>query len=314
MERYIIEQRVKVIHAYYENSRSNQNAYRALRDFFDQFNRPNVRTIGKIVQKFWQTGSVGDLKAPVHARTARTAENIAAVRDSVAVKPSTSTRRRAQQLHLSRSSLMTIMHKDLHLHAYKVQLTQELKPLDHLKRRQWSEWWQEMATVDDQFSKKIIFSDEAHFHLSVFVNKQNCRIWANVNPSVIVEKPMHLQRVTVWCGLWAGGFIGPYFFQNDAGQAVTVNGVRYREMITNFLWPELEDMDVDDMWFQQDGDTCHTANETKALLRDKFNGLVISHGGDVNWPLRLCDLTPLNFFLWGYLKETVYVTKPATIQ
>ncbi|KAL7631743.1 UNVERIFIED_CONTAM: hypothetical protein RMT77_017952 [Armadillidium vulgare] len=174
------------------------------------------------------------------------------------------------------------------------------------------------TTVDDQFSRKIIFSDEAHFHLSGFVNKQNCSIWANAaNPRVIVEKPMHPQRVTVWCGLWAGGIIGPYFFQNEAGQAVTVNGgVRYREMITNFLWHELEEgMDVDDMWwFQQDGATCHTANnETMAILRDKFNGRVISRGGDVNWPPRsCCDLTPLDFFLWGYLKEKVYVDKPAT--
>ena len=54
-----------------------------------------MRTIGKIVQKFEQTGSVGDVKTPVHARTARTAENIAAVRDSVAEEPSTSTHRRA---------------------------------------------------------------------------------------------------------------------------------------------------------------------------------------------------------------------------
>src|SRR5215469_14707821 len=60
--------------------------------------------------------------------------------------------------------------------------------------------------------------------------------------------------------------------------------------------------------------TCHTANETKALLRDKFNGRVISRGGNVNWPSRTCDLTPLDFFLWGYLKEKMYVDKPATIQ
>ena len=78
-----------------------------------------MRTIGKIEQKFEETGSVGNVKTPVHARTARTAENIAAVRDSVAEEPSTSTRRRAQQLHLPRSSLMNIMHKDLNLHAYK---------------------------------------------------------------------------------------------------------------------------------------------------------------------------------------------------
>ena len=71
---------------------------------------------------------------------------------------------------------------------------------------------------------------------------------------------------------------------------------------------------MDDIWFQQDGATCHTANETMALLRDKSNGHVISRDGDVNWPPRSCDLTPLDFFLWGYLKEKVYVDKPATIQ
>ena len=60
-----------------------------------------------------------------------------------------------------------------------------------------------------ELRKKIIFSEEAHFHLSGFVNKQYCRIWGNENPRVIVEKPTHPQRVTVCCSLWAGGVIGP---------------------------------------------------------------------------------------------------------
>lgn len=72
------------------------------------------------VQKFEQTGSVGNEKTPSYARTARTAENMAAVRDSAAEETSTSTHRRAQQLHRSRSSLMNFIHKDLHLHTYKV--------------------------------------------------------------------------------------------------------------------------------------------------------------------------------------------------
>ena len=39
--------------------------------------------------------------------------------------------------------------------------------------------------------KKIIFSDEAHFDLVGYVNKQNCRIWATENPYLYIEKPMH---------------------------------------------------------------------------------------------------------------------------
>ncbi|KYN09543.1 hypothetical protein ALC57_18330 [Trachymyrmex cornetzi] len=46
---------------------------------------------------------------------------------------------------------------------------------------------------------------------------------------------------------------------------------------------------------------------------EQFEGMVISRGGDVNWPPRSCDLTPLDFFLWGYLKSQVYTNKPQTI-
>ena len=52
------------------------------------------------------------------------------------------------------------------------------------------------------------------------------------------------QRVTVWCGFWAGGIIGPYFFENEAGQAANVNDTRYRDMITQFFLPKLNDINV----------------------------------------------------------------------
>ncbi|GFT88630.1 hypothetical protein TNCV_905231 [Trichonephila clavipes] len=41
-----------------------------------------------------------------------------------------------------------------------------------------------------------------------------------------VETPEHPEKLTVWCALWAGGIIGPYFFKNDEGHNVTVNGDR----------------------------------------------------------------------------------------
>jgi hypothetical protein len=101
--------------------------------------------------------------------------------------------------------------------------------------------------VDGDFSKKIIFSDEAHFQLNGHVNKQNCWISSTENPRVIHEKLLHAQRATVWCGCWAGGLIGPYFFEDEAGNAVTVNGEHYRNMITEFLWPHLDGMDLEDV-------------------------------------------------------------------
>ena len=66
------------------------------------------------------------------------------------------------------------------------------------------------------------------------------------------------------------------------------------------------------MWYQQDGATCHSASETIQLLHETFPDRVLSHFGNQNWPLRLCDLTPLDIFFWGYLKLKVYVNKPTT--
>ncbi|GFX16369.1 uncharacterized protein TNCV_32431 [Trichonephila clavipes] len=105
------------------------------------------------------------------------------------------------------------------------------------------------------------------------------------------------EKLTVWCALWAGGIIGPYFFKNDEGHNVKVNGDRYRAMITNFFIPELTNHDVQELWFQQDGVTCHTARATIDLLKDTFGDRLISRFGPVNWPSRSCDLTSLDYFL-----------------
>jgi hypothetical protein len=55
------------------------------------------------------------------------------------------------------------------------------------------------------------------------------------NARVIHEKSLHAQRATVWCGFWDGGVIGPYFFENEIGNAITMNGVRYRIIKNDLL-------------------------------------------------------------------------------
>ncbi|GFX60991.1 DUF4817 domain-containing protein [Trichonephila clavipes] len=159
------------------------------------------------------------------------------------------------------------------------------------------------------FHKRILFSDEAHFWLNGYVNKQNCSIWSEANPQVYVETPLHPEKLTVWCALLAGGIIGPYFFKNDEGH----NGDRYRAMITKFFIPELNNHDVQELCFQQDGATCHTARATINLLKDTLGDRLISHFGPVNLPPRSCDLTPLDYILWGHVKSLVYADKPQTL-
>ncbi|GFV32522.1 DUF4817 domain-containing protein [Trichonephila clavipes] len=81
-------------------------------------------------------------------------------------------------------------------------------------------------------------------------------------------------------------------------------------MITNFFIPELNTHEVQELC---DGATCHTVRATIDLLKDTFGDRLISRFGPVNWPPRSRDLTPLDYFLWGYVKSLVFADKPQTL-
>ncbi|GFY24064.1 putative DD41D transposase [Trichonephila clavipes] len=78
---------------------------------------------------------------------------------------------------------------------------------DHQAKRRFVEWAQSEIAVVPDFHKRILFSDEAHFWWNGYVNKQNCRFWSEANPQVYVETPLHPEKLTVWCALWAGGIL-----------------------------------------------------------------------------------------------------------
>jgi len=75
--------------------------------------------------------------------------------------------------------------------------------------------------------------------------------------------------------------IGPYFFENNDGKAVSVNGGYYRAMLSDFLAPQVHELDVKSLYFQQNGAPCHTSSATIASLRQMFPGRIISKFGDI---------------------------------
>ena len=75
----------------------------------------------------------------------------------------------------------------------------------------------------------------------------------------------------------------------------------------------MQELDLQDMWFQQDAATWHTAGVTMNLLRGEFGENFISRSEAINWPPRSCDLTPLDCLLWDYVKAHVYTDKPTSI-
>ena len=87
------------------------------------------------------------------------------------------------------------MHGNLKFHKYKLMVAQELLELNHETR---------VACCKDILENVpanavLITSDEAHFHLSGFINKHNFHYWSESNSKELHERPLHTEQVTVWC-------------------------------------------------------------------------------------------------------------------
>ncbi|GBN55525.1 hypothetical protein AVEN_59917-1, partial [Araneus ventricosus] len=68
------------------------------------------------------------------------------------------------------------------------------------------------------------------------------------------------------------------------------------------------------VWFQHDGAPAHKILSVKQYLVEEFGEQINAFGGFQEWPPRSSHLTPMDFFLWGYLKQQVYSTPPPTLQ
>jgi hypothetical protein len=106
-----------------------------------------------------KTGSVCTVQLP---------QNIEAVRQYFIRSTRHSARKHSVAVGVSDCSMMKILHKDLNLHSYKMVVVQELSKHDMVNRSTVAEHLIRILSDD-----VIILTDEAHFHLSGYVSKQN---------------------------------------------------------------------------------------------------------------------------------------------
>jgi len=88
-------------------------------------------------------------------------------------------------------------------------------------------------------------------------------------------------------------------FENEAGNAVTVNMDHYVEMLQNFFTPQLARFPVTEkMLLQQDEATSNTARMSMNAVNALFPNRVVSRNGDIPCP-PLPRLNPLRLFFLG---------------
>ena len=142
-----LEQWWEILQHYVENHGNVAKCMRKLRTDFKRRETTSAPYVRYLVKKLKETvGILIDKPKRAKAKTVRTPKNIAAVAENVCEAPSVSIQRRSQQLN--------ILHKDLGMTRYKVQLVQELKPIDHSMRFRFAKWACDRLTEDTDFGKK----------------------------------------------------------------------------------------------------------------------------------------------------------------
>lgn len=323
-----LQERVALVRFFYwHHGQASEalSAYRQDHDIKKTWGPCTMKALRALVAKFEETGSV--LDAPragrpgtVSARKEMVQGSLTAI-SRVTPHGESSLREVSRVTGIPRSTVHKITRSVLGLNLYKLKLkrVQELKAVDYAKRVAFAERCIDCMDTQVGWLRNIFWTDEAHFHLhgGGGVNSHNCHIWAYQQPYVTVEKPLHDEYVSVWCGFSANFIIGPYFFEEQTAHGhkrLTITGPRYYRLLSDYVVPGLMNKGVlESTIYQHDGAPAHINGAVMGFLRDTFGDRVISRSSTFEWPPRSPDLTPADFWLWGFLKSRVYRHVPQNV-
>lgn len=295
---------------------ARQNAAAAARLYAERFpNRvaPTPRRLLAVIQRGRETANLQPQRGigGGRERLLRVLEVEDDILEMIENNPQLSTREIARHLPVSHWTVWRALHEQ-QMHPYHVQRVQALVATDFPRRREFCGWFLRQHQQQPDFSEYVFSTDECCFTRNGVLNFRNTHVWSIENPHVI-RRTNFQQRfsVNLWAGIVGNQLIGPHELPPR------VNGASYLAFLQEQLPPLLENVPLNvrqDMWFLHDGAPPHFSVEVRNHLNEVFPGRWIGRGGVVEWPPRSPDLTPLDFFLWGYLKSRVYVSEVTTIE
>lgn len=273
-------------------------------------------TVSKIYHKFEETGSVKDVQRSGRPKKLNNYSGREIMLD-LRENPINSMRKLAQHHDVSKSIIHRYVKKQK-WSPFKVHEVQELLPDDPGRRVQFCEAMSNIINENPNFLHNVIFSDEATFYLHGTVNRQTTRYWSDINPHWTQEThSQRPQKINVWAGIIGDRILGPYFFEENVNGDVYLNFLQFELLpVLIVLFPHDDEPNLvhERIWFQQDGAPAHYAVNVRRFLDETFPNRWIGRRGAVEWPPRSPDITPLDFYLWGYLKSRVYVNRPGSIE
>lgn len=231
-------------------------------------------------------------------------ENHFLVLCSIQENPETSSRKIARNLEIADRTVRNII-KKYHYHDYKFTRVLKLRTTDYERRLTFCHWMMEKLTRDQLFARKILWTDETRFTNCGMFNRRNKHYYATENPNAFQEvRPQERFSLNVWCGIVNDTIIGPFYIDGN------LDANKYLLFLRHNLENLLENLPLSTFrhieYLQQDGCAAHNARNVHTYLNQRFGSNWIGTNGPVKWPPRSPCLNPLDYFLWGHLKDSIY--------
>lgn len=289
-----------------------RNAERSAERYLNEYperRQPHISQFGKVARHVHQHKYFSNTKKPkgpneiaeINVLASLEANNLSSSRQ-LALNAGTSQRNAVRILH---------RHKFKPYHKRSGHTLQQEQ--DPNRRSEFCTWFLDQRANNGNFPRSVLWTDETKFTNCGMFNRHNEVLWRQENPRLLQEvRPQIKFSFNVWCGLVDDRLIGPVIYNQN------LNGQRYLHLLHNDIQDALDELPLEQFrkieWFQQDGAPAHNAHVVSEYLNQQFPGRWIGNSGPVLWPARSPDLTPLDFFLWGYLKDKVYSTVYETIE
>ena len=165
---------------------------------------------------------------------------------------------------MPQSSVWRVLRKRLRVKGYRLQMLQAMNRKDHNLRLHFQQRLEERG-----FAEKLVFSDEATFHVCGKVNRHIVHILGTENPYATAEHVRDSPKVNVFCSVSSCKVCGPFFFFFFAEPTVT--GINYLDVLRLWLIPQLQE-DSEDFIFQQDGAPPHFHFDAPAHVNANLPG------------------------------------------
>jgi hypothetical protein len=185
------------------------------------------------------------------------------------------------------------LREELKKYPYRIQLKEKQTTQNKKQRFDFANKTAGKVEGSPKCLNNVLFSDEAHFELSGYVNRQNMRIRCEGNPHDTIEAPKSREKVTVFVAIGGNaGLIGPYFLEDDTGSAETIKTSNYLKMSKSKMVPTLKRKKLfRQCIFQQDGAPAHCSKEAIKWLTEQFGeNRLISRNAAFKWPPYSPDL------------------------